>query len=407
MDKSIHHSETIFKMLQKINLAQKFSEVYISHIITIMIAIFSIGYHGKTVDFENHSDHHRTTVAHFLNKGKWDETIVEDILKKKVISIIYEESKRTGKPVYIIIDDTISSKTKPSSKAKHPIEDAYFHFSHLKRKQDYGHQAIAVMLCCNGIVLNYAIIMYDKSMSKIELASKIACELPVVPVISYLLCDSWYVCDKIINSFIVKGFYTIGALKTNRIVYPKGVKCSVSRLAAALKESTLPFRTVTVKGHQYNIFRYEGNLNGIDNAVVLISFPVGQMSNPKALRAFISTDVSLSTEEILHFYVKRWEIEVFFRDCKTKLAFDKYQIRSSKGIRRFCSVTAKQNWLLTNIRFVHQKVSDDFGYLLHLPILSPVPAQNLFAFRRAFILFQSLFKILKKVLEKNIIEKKQ
>ena len=98
MDKSIHHSETIFKMLQKINLAQKFSEVYISHIITIMIAIFSIGYHGKTVDFENHSDHHRTTVAHFLNKGKWDETIVEDILKKKVISIIYEESKRTGKP---------------------------------------------------------------------------------------------------------------------------------------------------------------------------------------------------------------------------------------------------------------------------------------------------------------------
>ena len=54
-------------------------------------------------------------------------------------------------------------------------------------------------------------------------------------------------------------------------------------------------------------------------------------------------------------------------------------------------MTAKQNWLLTNIRFVHQKVSDDFGYLLHLPILSPVPAQNLFAFRRAFILFQIPF----------------
>ena len=199
------------------------------------------------------------------------------------------------------------------------------------------------MLCCNGIVLNYDVIMYDKSVSKIELVSKIACELPFVPVISYLLCDSWYVCDKVINSFIVKGFYTIGALKTNRIVYPKGVKCSVSRLAAALKESNLPFCTVTVKGHQYNIFRYEGNLNGIDNAVVLISFPVGQMSNPKALRAFISTDVSLSTEEILHFYVKRWEIEVFFRDCKTKLAFDKYQIRSSKGIRRF--------WILTSLAY--------------------------------------------------------
>ena len=52
-------------------------------------------------------------------------------------------------------------------------------------------------------------------------------------------------------------------------------------------------------------------------------------------------DVSLSTEEILNFYVERWDIEVFFRDCKTKLAFDKYQIRSAKGIRRF--------WLLTSL----------------------------------------------------------
>ena len=79
---------------------------------------------------------------------------------------------------------------------------------------------------------------------------------------------------------------------------------------------------------------------GIDNAVVLISFPVGAMSNPKALRAFISTDVSLSTQEILRLYVNRWEIEVFFRACKTKLAFDRYQIRSAKGIKRFWILTA-------------------------------------------------------------------
>ncbi len=211
------------------------------------------------------------------------------------------------------------------------------------------------MLSCNGIALNYAILMYDKSVSKIELVSKIASELPVAPVISYLLYDSRYVCDKLMNSFISKGFYTTGALKTNRIVYPKGVKCSVSRLASALKESAMPFLTVTVKGRKYNIFRHEGNLKGIDNAVVLISFPVGEMSNPKALRAFISTDVSLSTEDILSFHVNRWEIEVFFRDCKTKLAFDKYQIRSSKGIRRF--------WLLTSLAyFIACSCSESFCF---------------------------------------------
>ncbi len=96
--KSIHHSEAIFKILKKINLTEKLSEVYISHIITILIAIFSIGYRGKTVDFETHSDHHRTTIAHFLNKGKWDETVIENILKKKVISIIVNDNLK-----YLII----------------------------------------------------------------------------------------------------------------------------------------------------------------------------------------------------------------------------------------------------------------------------------------------------------------
>ena len=55
----------------------------------------------------------------------------------------------------------------------------------------------------------------------------------------------------------------------------------------------------------------------------------------KALRTFISTNIVLSDEEILDLYVARWEIEVYFRDCKSKLAIDKYQIRSANGIKRF------------------------------------------------------------------------
>ena len=138
------------------------------HIMAILISVFSLGYHGKTIGFEKYSPCHRTTVAHFLNKGKWDDAKLENILKSTVIQFIYKEARQSGKPVFCIVDDTISSKTKPSSRALHPIEDAYFHQSHLKGKQDYGHQAVAVMLSCNGIVLNYAIVMYDKSKSKVK-----------------------------------------------------------------------------------------------------------------------------------------------------------------------------------------------------------------------------------------------
>jgi len=117
--------------------------------------VFSLGYNGKTVDFERNSSCHRTTIAHFLYHGKWDDGRLENMLKASVIQYIYKEAQRSGKPVFCIVDDTISSKTKPSSRALHPIEDAYFHQSHLKGRQDYGHQAVSIMLSCNGISFNH------------------------------------------------------------------------------------------------------------------------------------------------------------------------------------------------------------------------------------------------------------
>ena len=54
-----------------------------------------------------------------------------------------------------------------------------------------------------------------------------------------------------------------------------------------------------------------------------------------------SADVSLSTREILDRYVERWPVEVFFRQAKDRLASDRYQVRSSQGIRRY--------WLLMSL----------------------------------------------------------
>ena len=104
MNTSIHHSETIFNSLRKLNLTQNLSHIAIKHIITIIITIFSFGYRGKTVNFERNSDNHRTTVAYFLNKGKWDSNLLETVIKQTVMNIIYSESEKSGKPVFVIID---------------------------------------------------------------------------------------------------------------------------------------------------------------------------------------------------------------------------------------------------------------------------------------------------------------
>ena len=288
---TIHHSSFIYNQFKKLNLCKFYSNRVINHLMSILISIFISGYHGKTTDFAKNSSCHRTTIAHFLNSGKWNDPLLSDALKQAVIEIIYSEAARTGNPVFCIVDDTIASKTKPLSRALHPIEDAYFHQSHLKKKQDYGHQAVAVMLSCNGIVLNYAFVMYNKSISKIDIVQNIAKELPVPPVMSYFLCDCWYVSEKIINTFAQKGFHTIGALKTNRLLYPSGMKKELSELAAELSVTHNGFDLATVKKRKY--------------------------------------------------YVYRWSIEIFFRQCKDKMALDGYQLCSAQRIKRY--------WLLMSL----------------------------------------------------------
>lgn len=120
-----------------------------------------------------------------------------------------------------------------------------------------------------------------------------------------------------------------------------GNEKKLRELAAELSVTHREFNLVTVKKRNDYVYRYEGNLNGIENAVVLLSYPEKAFGNPKALRAFISTNAALSTQEILSWYACRWPIEVFFRQCKEKLALDGYQIRSAQGIKRY--------WLLMSL----------------------------------------------------------
>lgn len=86
------------------------------------------------------------------------------------------------------------------------------------------------------------------------------------------------------DSFIQKGFYTIGALKTNRIIYPGGIHQKVSGSALHLRKTDRDVSRVTVGSRKFYVYRYEGELNDIPNAVVLISYPKNAFGTPKALR---------------------------------------------------------------------------------------------------------------------------
>ena len=110
-------------------------------------------YHGKTIDFSRADSSHKSTIAHFLNDGKWNSDKLQDILKESIIHVIYQEAVRSRKPIFYIVDNT-ASHTKSLSQAEHPIEAAYFHQSHLKKCQNYEHQSVTVLIMEHIVLFN-------------------------------------------------------------------------------------------------------------------------------------------------------------------------------------------------------------------------------------------------------------
>ncbi|MEK3685232.1 transposase [Paenibacillus sp. FSL R10-2736] len=152
------------------------------------------------------------------------------------------------------------------------------------------------------------------------------------------MVDFWFTCPRVINAYAAAGYHFIGALKTNRILYPQGMRTSVQDFAKHIQKSDV--RLVIVNGSSNWMYRYEGALTGIENAVVLLCWPKLAFGEPKALRAFCCTDISLGTETIATYYAKRWPIEIFFRQSKNNLGFDTYQVRSAKAFIRLWALLA-------------------------------------------------------------------
>ncbi len=362
-----------------------FSSVPEKHIVDIMAGASSVGFTGKTTQMHKYSENHRTTIGHFLNKGKWDDERLDKTLSSECYKTIQRLAKERAVPVFLDLDDTTNPKKKPSSRANRPMEGGDFVYSHLLGKTVWGHQAMAALLSAGDTVLCYKLERCGKTPGgKIEQAIRIANSLPAAELPSYALMDSWYTCPKLTYAFLAKGYHTIGALKTNRIIYPAGIRIALNKFAAYIHKSDASL--VTVGEDRYWIYRYEGKLNGIDNAVVLLSYPENAFGNAKALRAFLCTDTSLDTATILRYYQNRWDIEVFFKQQKTILGFKGYQIRSVKGIERFWlllslttfyCIVSRNMPLGEAVRDCRTSVAIDFAFLIYCAGRDGIPFDSL------------------------------
>jgi hypothetical protein len=331
----LSHQEEIYNGLVDWNLPFYFSKPVLDHLTHFIDGMLSVGFTGKLTEIHSfsHQKKHRTTLSHFLKKGSWNENYLLRQMKEHVLRKVDKDA-----PVFLLLDDTICEKTKPSSQASVPTESCGYHFSHTNGKTVWGHQVLQLMLKTRDQAYPYEFQLFHKETteSKIKLSIEMIERIPSLPQPVYLLCDSWYTSHSIIEAALSKGIHLIGALKTNRILYPQGIRIQAKEFATYIREEETDL--VTVGNESYRVYRYEGALNDLEHGVVLMCWNEEHPVEPKYMRCFLSTDTELTTEQILSYYSQRWSIETYFKQVKGMIGFNGYQVRSEQAIQRFWTI---------------------------------------------------------------------
>lgn len=127
----------------------------------------------------------------------------------------------------------------------------------------------------------------------------------------YVLFDSWFSNPAQITAIHSKGMDVIAMIKkSSRIKY--------SYCGKQLNIKEIYSRNRKRRGRSKYLLSVDVTV-GKENSIPAKIVCVRNKANRKDWLAFICTDTTLSEEEIIRIYGKRWKIEVFFKTCKSML----------------------------------------------------------------------------------------
>ena len=133
----------------------------------------------------------------------------------------------------------------------------------------------------------------------------------------YVLCDSWFSAPVTILKVVAEKLHVITMVKKTEKVHYRynGEKLSVKKIYRKNKKR---------RGRSRYLLSVVAEILGKDGTLLPVRLVyVRKRSDRKKYLVLLSTDMSLSEEEIIRIYGKRWQIEVFFKVCKSHLRLTK------------------------------------------------------------------------------------
>lgn len=278
-------------------------------------------------------DFSKNTFYRFLNSPKTNWLRFTSLLAADIVNNDIKDLTDESRKNVFIIDDSLFNR---SSCKKTELGSKVFDHTSMRFEKGYrmltlswsdGNTLIPVNSCLLASSKESNIIGPVKTFDKRTLAGKrralaqkkapeammnlLASAKSAGLTADYVLFDSWFSNPSQITAIKAGGMDVISMIKKS------------SRIDYIYEGKTLNIKEIYSKNKKRRgRSRYLLSIDvmvGKDNSIPAKIVCIRNKANRKDWLAFICTDTSLNEEEIIRIYGKRWQIEVFFKSCKSML----------------------------------------------------------------------------------------
>ncbi len=248
----------------------------------------------------------KNTFYRFLNSAKtnwlrFTSLLAADIVNRDIKGLTNDSRKNV-----FIIDDSLFNRT---SCKKTELGSKVFDHTDMRFKKGFRMLTLSWSDGNTLIPVNSCLLASAKATEAMMVLLDTA--LSVGLNADYVLFDSWFSNPAQITAIHSKGMDVIAMIKkSSRIKYSYGGKQqSIKEIYSKNKKR---------RGRSKYLLSVDVMV-GKETPIPAKIVCVRNKSNRKDWLAFICTDTTLSEEEIIRIYGKRWQIEVFFKTCKSML----------------------------------------------------------------------------------------
>ncbi len=309
------------------------------------------------------------TAADFFRESPWEAAEVSGPRKRFMVKKFLEIAQKAGIKLEILVsvDDSLGKK----GKATRHLQAVDYHHNHTdstsKRQvytNGYVYVEVHVQIGPIGFLFDTRLYQREKKVhqlnrkraagqrlhyrSKYSLARSMLAELAeLLPQGHrvYVLFDSWYASAKLIKFCRRQRWQVICAIKSNRRIEKKRIDQHDQALKhKSYQRVTLEALDLNREAPTYYVRTVHGHLQEIAEPVQ--AFISKKRPGDRHPKYFVCTDLTLSAQQALRYYQKRWPVEVDNFYLKEVLGLGDFRLQSFEAAEKwFALVVLAMNFL--------------------------------------------------------------